>query len=163
VTEASAVPDPTLRALTASDLDAWYALQAVALPDPYSRDALATELEGSLTRAIGLFDDGRLCAAVLAWLVVDELQIMTVVVDPAARRRGFGRRIVGHLLRMAVAAGATHATLEVRIGNVAAIGLYEGLGFVRDGVRPRYYPDGEDALLMHRLLGHASGSTQGES
>ncbi len=154
---------PSLRALTAPDLDAWYALQDVALPDPYSREALATELESSLTRAIGLFEGPRLCAAVLAWLVVDELQIMTVVVDPDARRRGYGRRIVGHLLRMAVAAGATHATLEVRVGNVAAIGLYEGLGFVRDGVRPRYYPDGEDALLMHHALASATVAAQGES
>ncbi|MCB9739607.1 MAG: GNAT family N-acetyltransferase [Deltaproteobacteria bacterium] len=138
-----------LRPLAHRDLAAWDALQRAGLPDPYSRDALERELESAMTRTFGLFEDDVLRAAVLAWLVVDELQIMTVVVDDTARRRGFGRRLVEHTLRMARAAGATFATLEVRAGNVAALALYTALGFSRDGVRPGYYPDGEDAVLMH--------------
>ena len=142
--EASAL----IRALTHEDVAAWASLQAATLPDPYSAAALRDELEGDLTRAYGLFEAGALIAAVLAWHVVDELQIMTVVVDPAARRRGLGRRLVRHLLRMARAGGAATATLEVRASNVAAIALYAGLGFARDGLRRAYYPDGEDAVLM---------------
>jgi ribosomal-protein-alanine N-acetyltransferase len=40
-------------------------------------------------------------------------------------------------------------TLEVRISNVAAIALYESLGFARRGLRRGYYTDNrEDALVM---------------
>jgi len=37
--------------------------------------------------------------------------------------------------------------LEVRASNAAAQALYTAAGFVADGRRPGYYPDGEDALL----------------
>ena len=38
--------------------------------------------------------------------------------------------------------------LDVRTENIAAIRLYEGLGYARAGLRKRYYPDtGEDALI----------------
>ena len=41
--------------------------------------------------------------------------------------------------------------LEVRTDNEAAIGLYESEGFVRLGVRRRYYqPSGADAYTMAR-------------
>ena len=40
-------------------------------------------------------------------------------------------------------------TLEVRVSNTAAIGLYEGFGFASRGVRRGYYTDNrEDALIM---------------
>ena len=40
-------------------------------------------------------------------------------------------------------------TLEVRVSNHGAIGMYERFGFRSAGVRPRYYHDnGEDALIM---------------
>ena len=52
------------------------------------------------------------------------------------------------LLDAAVERNATRATLEVRAGNVPAQRLYEKLGFAADGVRRRYYRDGEDGLIM---------------
>jgi len=51
-------------------------------------------------------------------------------VVPGARRRGVGRRMVGDVLRLLDVAGARFVTLEVAPDNVAAIALYEDLGFV---------------------------------
>ena len=40
-------------------------------------------------------------------------------------------------------------TLEVRVGNTAAIALYESLGFENLGRRPRFYSNPtEDAYIM---------------
>ena len=40
-------------------------------------------------------------------------------------------------------------TLEVRVSNAGAQGLYAKYGFTREGVRKRYYSDnGEDAYIM---------------
>ena len=141
-------PRDSLRPLTHNDLDAWYELQTRSIPDPYTRDALHDELGLRQARTLGAFEGGRLLGSMLAWLVVDELQIMQVVVAPDARRLGFGRALVEQVVRRARAAGVVTATLEVRAGNVAAIGLYGAMGFEVDGRRPGYYPDGEDAVLM---------------
>jgi ribosomal-protein-alanine N-acetyltransferase len=60
------------------------------------------------------------------------------------------------LLEWAVGAarerGAEVLALEVRASNHAAIALYEGFGFVRYFVRPRYYEGVEDAILMEKPL-----------
>jgi ribosomal protein S18 acetylase RimI-like enzyme len=40
------------------------------------------------------------------------------------------------------------ATLEVRAGNDGALAFYRRFGFGQDGVRPGYYQDGADAVIM---------------
>ena len=50
------------------------------------------------------------------------------------------------------ALGATRMLLEVRVSNVAAMKLYLERGFSGLYARPRYYPDGEDALVMEKIL-----------
>jgi len=56
------------------------------------------------------------------------------------------------MLELAKSMGLQRATLEVRVSNAAAIGLYHSKGFEDSGIRPKYYPDGEDALIMWRDL-----------
>lgn len=65
------------------------------------------------------------------------------------RRKGLGKRLLRLVLQACAKMGMQKAALEVREGNYAAIGLYEGLGFERCGRRRHYYPDnGEDALIF---------------
>jgi ribosomal protein S18 acetylase RimI-like enzyme len=52
-----------------------------------------------------------------------------VAVDPAARRRGLGRRLVESAAAAARARGFTRLTLFVAAANARAMGLYEQLGF----------------------------------
>ena len=94
-----------LRPLTPADLEAWHDLQARQIADPYTRDALHDELSLRQARTLGAFSEGRLLGTMLAWLVVDELQIMQVVVAPEARRLGIGRDLVTQVMRRARAGG----------------------------------------------------------
>ena len=83
------------------------------------------------------------------WLLDDEAHITTIAVHPAWRQRGLGRGLLVRMLGQARQAGALSSTLEVRAGNVAAVGLYERLGFVEVGLRRGYYRDNhEDARLL---------------
>ena len=52
------------------------------------------------------------------------------------------------LVRTALARGTAHLTLEVLVGNEPAIALYRRFGMAPVGVRPNYYPNGGDALIM---------------
>lgn len=88
-------------------------------------------------------------AFLLAWLVSDELHILSVATRPEFRRRGLGRALLTHAIDFAKGRGARTAILEVRPSNAAALELYAKFGFVTGRVRPRYYADnGEDALEM---------------
>lgn len=86
-------------------------------------------------------------------LVVDELHVMNVAVDPRCRRQGLARRLLSFAMGEATRAGARRALLELRAGNHAALALYESLGFARLGVRRDYYGEpAEDALVLARDL-----------
>jgi ribosomal-protein-alanine N-acetyltransferase len=87
-------------------------------------------------------------AFVLAWQVADEFELLDLGTDPAFRRRGVGRALLDALLERARAGGASAVYLEVRPSNAAALALYRAAGFTDLARRPRYYPDGEDALLL---------------
>jgi ribosomal-protein-alanine N-acetyltransferase len=76
--------------------------------------------------------------------------VHTIGVDPAWQGRGMGRMLVGALLGVADEFGAP-LYVEVRTDNDAAIALYHEHGFVRIGLRRRYYqPSGADAYTMAR-------------
>jgi len=77
----------------------------------------------------------------------DESEVLSLVVDPAMRRRGIGKRLMLELLED----GGRSWFLEVRESNVGARKLYESLGFVEIARRPNYYQDnGETAVVMRR-------------
>jgi len=77
-----------------------------------------------------------------------EYEVHTIGVDPAYQGQGIGRELLDRLL--AIADGGT-VFLEVRTDNEPAIGLYESAGFVKMGVRKRYYRiSGADAYTMRR-------------
>lgn len=86
--------------------------------------------------------------AALGLLQLDEGHVVDLAVAPSVRGRGIGRRLLGALAEELRTRGARAITLEVRAGNLGALALYRGAGFVVEGRRPRYYPDGEDALLL---------------
>jgi ribosomal-protein-alanine N-acetyltransferase len=84
------------------------------------------------------------------WAILDEAHITLLGIDAPYQRRGLGRWLLIHLLLAAGDRGLTHATLEVRQSNQAALALYESLGFRVAGERRRYYADDESALILWR-------------
>lgn len=88
----------------------------------------------------------------IAWLISDELQILDIVICPEHRRQGHGQQLLQTLLQVGRSRGCSTATLEVSRNNIAAIQLYERVGFRRVHVRKAYYKDGSDALLLNLAL-----------
>lgn len=83
------------------------------------------------------------------WLLVDEAHICTLAVHPESRGRGLGELLLLTLLEQAKRLGAHRVTLEVRVSNLAALGLYHKLGFRIESRHRHYYADnGEDAFIM---------------
>jgi ribosomal-protein-alanine N-acetyltransferase len=118
---------------------------------PMSEQQLADELKRPWARvwvAREPGDERGVAAFLVAWQVADELHVLNVATRPERRRRGLARALMDHAVRYAHAHRDKHVLLEVRRSNLAAIALYRAIGFFAMGVRPRYYPDDEDAIEM---------------
>lgn len=80
---------------------------------------------------------------------LDEAEIITIGVHPDARRTGIGIALIGVMEADLKKQGVKHIFLEVAADNAPARALYEQVGFVQVGVRPKYY-DGIDAIMMRK-------------
>lgn len=79
----------------------------------------------------------------------DEAHVTTIAVDPMHHRRKVGTRVLFELVSEGIRMGARAVSLEVRVSNLAAQGLYRKFGFRPVGIRKGYYQEtGEDALVM---------------
>ncbi|MBN1259860.1 MAG: ribosomal protein S18-alanine N-acetyltransferase [Anaerolineae bacterium] len=74
--------------------------------------------------------------------------ISTLAIHPELRGHGFGEFLLITALRQAIEMEACCVLLEVRVSNHPAQNLYRKYDFEVVGRQPRYYQNGEDALLM---------------
>ena len=82
----------------------------------------------------------------------DEAEILTLAVDPSHRRQGLARALLSAAIDALRKSGAKWLFLEVDEANAAARGLYQSLGAVAVGRRPRYYEHGADADIFSLAL-----------
>jgi len=74
--------------------------------------------------------------------------IAMLAVHHSMRKRGMGSKLVQLAVRAMRDGGCDEAVLETEVTNLAALRLYEGLGFVRDKRLHRYYLNGNDAYRL---------------
>ena len=129
-------------------LEACQDLDQRSLGGLWNQEQWNSELTEERRPGIGLWREGTLVAMASGWLVVDELHITVVAVDPLQRRQGLGRQVLQALLSHGQRQGAERATLEVAASNTAAVALYRALGFRDAGIRRGYYRNGDDALIQ---------------
>ena len=82
------------------------------------------------------------------FIVDGGVQILKIGTDPAWRRRGIARQLIARVASDARDLGASEVSLEVRLSNTGAQAFYETIGMRSIGVRPHYYSDREDAVIM---------------
>ena len=91
----------------------------------------------------------RIVGVVGIWRMVGEAHIVTIAVRQECRREGIGELLLTAALEEARATGQELVTLECRISSEPAQAMYRKYGFIRVGVRARYYSDNqEDAVMM---------------
>lgn len=134
-------------------LKAIMAIEQQVYPKPWSVGVFQSEIEG--TRAgeryyvVGRCE-GELVGYAGMLFALDEAHVTNIAVDPKQQRHGYGRKLLCDLAWAARERGSKHLSLEVRVSNLAAQELYRSFGFVPAGVRPRYYENTEDAIVMWR-------------
>jgi ribosomal-protein-alanine acetyltransferase len=91
---------------------------------------------------------GEIVGYAAAIVRLGESHVIDVAVARRHRRRGVASALLDGLDRAARARGVSATTLEVAEDNLAALSLYRRRGFVVEGRRRAYYPEGKDALIM---------------
>jgi ribosomal protein S18 acetylase RimI-like enzyme len=148
-------PEPLVRAAVAEDIPTIATLHARCFAQPWNAASVAGLVSAGSLALIGGWP-GADSGFALFRGAADEVEVLSVGVDPEFRLRGMGRALLREGLAVAAGRGSRRAFLEVADGNAAAIALYFAAGFQAVGRRPRYYRIGVDqridALILAREL-----------
>lgn len=156
--------DVILRRMRHEDLPQVAAIATQSYAEPWPQESFRIELDSAVSHPIVAERAGEIIGFIVAWIVLDEVEIANLTVKETFRQRGLGRMLLTHVLALARSIKCACAYLEVRQSNVAARRLYESLGFTDHGLRSRYYGrSGEDAILMQKKLTAVSSSLREES
>ncbi len=142
--------DIICRRMTIQDVEQVQAIEAATFAMPWTVQDFVKEMTtNKCARYIVALDGDEIVGFAGAWLILDEGHITNIAVRADHRGRGIGNLLTAALLQYAANMGVAYMTLEVRKSNLIAQQLYTTYGFVKLGVRKKYYEDnGEDALLM---------------
>lgn len=105
-------------------------------------------LEDGLSKVIVYLEDDKIVGFISATVLYETCDILSIVVDPAYRRKKIATNLIGYLIGD-LGAHVALVTLEVATKNKEAISLYEKFGFEIVHKREHYYA-GDDAYLMAR-------------
>lgn len=133
-------------------LNAVAALETVCFPTPWTREALAEELPNPQAHFLVAEADGAVAGYIGVQEICGEGYVTNVAVLPQYRRRGIGERLLREAACGAKARGCDFLSLEVRVGNEAAIRLYRRIGFSLQGRRKDFYRDPTEDALIYTLF-----------
>ena len=131
-----------------ADVDQVEALERASFPTPWRRDFFESELEaeGRFNRVARA--EGRVIGYCFSMYFMDEMHVNKIAVAASWRRRGIAKLLMDDAMAFGRSRGVASVALEVRESNGAARAFYAALGFEERYRRPRYYPDGETAVVM---------------
>jgi len=143
--------------MTAKNLEQILKIEKESFNSPWSRHSFLRDInDNSYAIYLTAKIKEKVVGYIGTWLLIDELHITNLAVDPEYRQQGIATRLLKKVIRMIKednSVALSLITLEVRESNRAAIKLYQKLGFSRIRVRPNYYRDNqENAIVMRKEL-----------
>ena len=140
----------TIRAMRLEDIEYVSRLERRCYTLPWSSSAYVTEVGNSNAYyTVAVLPSGAIAGYAGMWVIMDELHMTTIAVDPSVRGLKIGERLLIDIIEVGISRGAERATLEVRERNTVAHNLYVKYGFEDVAVRKNYYSDnGENAIIM---------------
>ncbi|MEQ1440362.1 N-acetyltransferase [Fontimonas sp. SYSU GA230001] len=148
-------PDVSIRRGRAADAGGILALEAAFPSDRMSARSVRRFLGVPSARVLIADRAGEVAGALILLLRRNShwARIYSVAVDPRYRGCGLGRRLVEAAHGLARRERRQGVSLEVRADNVAALGLYRGLGYVEAARLPAYYEDGAPGIRLRKPFG----------
>jgi [ribosomal protein S18]-alanine N-acetyltransferase len=138
------------RQMREEDLNQIMEIEKKSFATPWTYDAFYNELHtNQFAHYVVAEVDHEIIGYCGLWVIIDEGHITNIAILPEYRGKGLGEKLLLAVMDTARELGAETLTLEVRVSNDVAKGLYRKLGFQDGGIRKSYYTDNyEDALVM---------------
>lgn len=136
-----------IRDCTLADLSEVVSIERQSFDHPYSLAVFKKYLRATFLVAE---QEQRIVGYIIGIKMGDKTLIVSLAVHPRYRRRGVGTSLVQHLQERLP---SSVTEIQVRPSNEGALSFYSALGFERKRVIPRYYANGEDAIVMVRRRG----------
>ena len=117
--------------------------------DPWPPQFFVSEIlaDGRFNRLL-VDPAGRMVAYLFcAWQFLD-LHVLKVATLPPFQRGGLANRLMVLAEDHTTEMGGRSLILEVRPSNASALAFYAARKYQRSGIKPKYYQDGEDAVIM---------------
>ncbi|MAZ45694.1 MAG: ribosomal-protein-alanine N-acetyltransferase [Gammaproteobacteria bacterium] len=130
---------PSIRKMAEEDLNSVVINENKSYEFPWTRGVFNDCLGRDYECWVVCFDKKIIGHAIFSE-AANEAHLLNLCIEPEFQGRGFGRKLVHHVLSIARSFAVTLVFLEVRISNLAANQLYESIGFSQIGVRKSYYP-----------------------
>ena len=126
--------------------------------DAWAEQSVREELEGPGRRVVVAEEDGRIEGYAVTMTAGDIVDLLRIAVRPEARRQGLAGQLLDAVLEDTES--ASRMLLEVSVSNSEALAFYVARQFSVIDVRPHYYRDGSEALVMCRWLPGAARTSE---
>jgi [ribosomal protein S18]-alanine N-acetyltransferase len=147
-------PGGQFRPMSEADLADIMDIERRAYPYPWTQGILRDCIRVGYT--CWLYEiEGVIHAYGVMSVAAGEAHVLNLCVRPESQGQGLGSKMLEQLIALARRHGADTLLLEVRPSNLAAVNLYQTMGFNEVGARKNYYPaeqGREDALIFALAL-----------
>ena len=139
------------RRMTENDLDKVAAMEKEIFSMPWSKESFRESLSQNYSYFF-VAEEGDILGYCGVHNFGGDGEITNVAVDKKVRGKGIATKMLLYAMEEMKKVGVEAFTLEVRVSNVSAIGLYEKLGFENKGIRKNFYENPiEDAMIMWKI------------
>ncbi len=128
-----------IRPCTLDSLEEIVNLENLSFPDPWNKNMFRSDITSKHIELLGLWMKEDLIGYISIMILDDEASINNLAISPYQRGKGFGHYLMENVLSYLKAKKVIKIVLEVRVGNKAAISLYEHHGFRVVHTIPDYY------------------------
>lgn len=146
------IPGISIEPARLGDVTAVHRIEMASFPSPWRREFFESEVAASHRLNLVARRGDVIVGYLFAMWLFDEMHVNKIAVVEEERRQGIADALMARCFEFAHGHAVHTISLEVRKSNAGAQEFYRRLAFQSSYTRPRYYPDGETAVVMTRRL-----------
>ena len=138
-----------VREMEESDLDTIIEIENSIYIDKWTKEAYVEDLVNDIAYNYVLEHEGVIFGYYGFWILFDNIDITKVSIRKELQGKGLSKILMEDFFNRISNLDINTITLEVRVSNTKAIGLYKKFGFKEISIRKNYYGN-EDAYILQK-------------